>query len=341
MAKTALLPAASVALTKCGRPVAPKGQACVDLYKLYYYQKQFLITGTAPPYPPDTNEQVEIAADTIFTLQAISGLSFLGPASSELLLGLMYVQIQFPSGRFQQNLLADLIPDAGYGSGRLVFPEEIICPPGSHIFITLDASIARYSWTGAQPPFTVLLAFEGSLRYYVPGNALVRSVKDSAGALPRYFGATPNQNAIAPEWFGSGLDGVQCHEETPRGLEDDAFTYSNGITPAVFSEAAPVAQTITITIESTSDFLCRRILFTQSVGDVAPTFYGRIRTSLGGSSFCNDYIPLNNMRVFRDWNLKRGLTVYIDVFGTTNGGDGNTTLYVWLQGCKRRAEGQA
>ena len=71
-------------------------------------------------------------------------------------------------------------------------------------------------------------------------------------------------------------------------------------------------------------------------GNIAPTFFGRIRTSLGGSSYCDDYVPLNNMRIHRNWFLKRGIQVFIDVYGISNGGDATTTLYVYLKGEKRR-----
>jgi hypothetical protein len=57
---------------------------------------------------------------------------------------------------------------------------------------------------------------------------------------------------------------------------------------------------------------------------------------LGGSSICNDYVPLNNMRLIKDWTLKAGLQAYIDVYAITNGGSSTTTLYVYLEGCKRR-----
>lgn len=333
-----------MALSKCGRPIMPTGVTCVPWPKKYYYQKYFTNPDDVPPYPPDTNEAIEIAADTKFMLKSMSGMVYggaLAPASAAPLLswGAIYIQIQMPSGRMLQNVLTDAQPYTGFGSSRMVWNNPIPCAAGSKIFVTIDDSIAGFS--GALGNFTVMLLFEGALWYFLRSNgatppARVRTVQDSAAHKARYFFASPNQNILAPEWMVSDLAGDQPHPETPVGMVDDAFTYSNSNQPAVFSEAAPVATTITIQIGDDADFLTRRIMFQEVVGNLAPTFFGRFRSPLGGSDFTNDYIPLNNLRIPKDWMLPRGLQVYIDVFGITNGGDSNTTLYVYLEGCKRR-----
>lgn len=343
MADLSLIRQADLVLSKCGRPQVPKGVVCVPIPKKYFYQKYFVNPDTVPPYPPDTNEPIEIAADTTFMLKALSGMVYGGvlvPASAAPLLswGAVYLQIQYPSGRMLQNVLTDAQPYTGFGSNRMVFDKPIPCPAGSKLFVTVDDSISGF--TGALGNFTVMLLFEGALHYFLKPSASTPPVAanptDSAAALPRYYFRSPNQNILAPEWMVSGLDGVQCHRETPQGLEDDAFTYSNSQQPAVFDEASPVATTIRIQVGSDADFLCRRIMFQTLAGDIAPTFYGRIRTALGGSEFTNDYVPLNNHRIHRDWFLRRGIQVYIDVFGTPNGGGSDTTLYVYLEGAKRR-----
>lgn len=343
MAKqTSLLRQGDLILSKCGRPVLPDGATCVPWPKKYYYQKYFVNPATVPPYPPDTNEAIEISADTRFMLKSMQGMVYGGvtsPAASLTNWGNIYLQLQLPGGRMLQNLLTDATPYAGFGSARMVWNNPIPCPAGSKLFVTIDDSIAQFS--GDLGNFTILLLFEGALYYFLRPDGstppAARTMADKAACLPRYFFSSPNQNILAPEWMVSGLDGEQCHLETPRGKEDDAFTYSNSQQPSVFSEAEPVATTITIQIGDDADFLVRRFMFNLVVGDVAPTFFGRIRTSLGSESYCDDYVPLQNMRGHKDWFLRKGLQVYIDVFAISNGGDGNTTLYVYLEGAKRRA----
>ena len=337
MANTDLLKQADLVLTKCGRPIIPRGH--VPIPKKFYYTKFFQLPDSAPPYPPDTNEAVENSSGYTFLLRALSGIAFTNATSS--LIGLMYFQIQYPDGTYFQNQLSDLVTSCGFGSGRLPFAQPIEVPPGSKLFVTLDASISANTWSGDAPPgggFSVSLFFEGVCLFPLAGagnSPGVRSPQDSAASLDRFF-ASPNQNILTAEPMGAGLDGVQCHPETPAGFLDDPFIYSNSAVPAVFSEAQPVATTIKVQIESTSDFLCQRIMFGLVVGDVAPTFFGRLRTSLGGSAICNDYVPLNNMRLIKDWSLKAGLQAYVDVYAITNGGNSTTTLYVYLEGCKRR-----
>ena len=333
-------------LSKCGRPLMPQGVVCVPWPKKYLYQKFFTNPATVPPYPPDSNEAIEVAGDTEFRLKALSGMVYGGVTPTPGPLQnwpSIYLQIQLPSGRMMSNLLEDAAPYAGFGSGRLVWNTPIACPPRSKLFVTIDSSISGFS--GTMGNFTVMLLFEGALYYYLQADASTppKAVNpaDSAAAQPRFYYRSPNQNILAPEHVMAGLDGEQCHPETPPGLEDDAFTYSNTGTSAqtaVFSESAPVATTIVMQISEDADFLTRRVMFNLVVGDVAPTFFGRIRTSLGGpTSLCDDYVVLNNMRIPKSWPLRKGMQVYIDVYAISNGGTGNTTLYVYLEGCKRRA----
>ena len=323
----------------------PQGVTCVPWPKKFLYQKYFVNPASIPPYPPDTNEAIEIVADTNFMLKSLSGLIYGGvatafAASALTSWGALYIQIQLPSGRMLQNVLTDATPYTGYGSGRMVWDKPIPCPSGSKIFVTVDDSIAGFS--GSVGNFTLMLLFEGALYYFLKSDASTPpgapNVADSAALMPRYWFRSPNQNILAPEWMVSGLDGQQCHQETPAGMADDAFTYSNSQQPTLFSETDPVATTIQIQIGSDADFLCRRIMFQTVAEAVSPTFYGRIRTALGGSEYTNDYIPLQNMRVHRDWFLKRGVQVYIDVYGIPNPGGsiGKTALYVYLEGAKRR-----
>jgi hypothetical protein len=313
----------------------PRGKVCIEIPKSFMYQNVLVIPAAFPPYPPDTNEAKEISGETIWMLKALSGLPYQNPNFP----GILYMQLMYPSGRVMQNVLADISPDLGFGSGRTIFDEPIPCPVGSKFFITLDTSISGNSSDVGINLVTGIL-FEGAYRYFLKSNAAPRTTGNSSANMPRFYFDSPNQNLMAPEWMVSNRDGSQCHDECPAGFRDQAFTYSNTngaapLGPAVFSEAAPKATSIIIPIESSTDFLCRRIMFAIEAGNVAPTFFIRLRTSLGGSSITNDYIPMASRRFHKDWFLRRGIQAYIDVFGITNGGDGNTTVYAYLEGVKR------
>ena len=340
MATEQLLRQCDMVLSKCGRPMMPPGVRCIDIPKKFLYQNYLALPtnfGGANPYPADTNEAKEIAADTKFVLKAMSGLPWQNPSYPDLL----YMQIMYPSGRVMQNRLADISTDCGFGSGRAVFDDPILCDPGSKFFITLDTSISGDFHSGGSGtiPVQLVLLFEGALRYFLKSNNLSPAqrymAKDSAAALPRFFYDSPNQNIMAPEWFVSGRDGEQCYPECPVGFRDTSFTYSNSAVPATFNEASPAAAQIIIPVEASDDFICRRIMFAVQPSNIAPSFWVRIRTSLGGSSLTNDYMPMQTLRLPKDWQLRKGIQVYLDVFATSNGGTGTTTVYVFLEGVKR------
>lgn len=324
----------------------PQGVTCVPGPKKYYYQKYFTNPTDVPPYPPDTNEALEIAADTKFMLKSLSGMVYGGVTTGSALTswGAIYLQIQLPSGRMLQNLLTGAEPYTGFGSSKMIWNDPVPCPAGSKIFVTIDDSISGFS--GSLGNFTIMLCFSGALYYYLKEDASsppkMVAPADSAKTQSRYFFSSPNQNILAPEWMVSELDGEQCHPETPAGFADESFTYSqftdtNGNTPITFSEAHPQATTIRLQVSSDADFLTGRIMFQTIAGDIAPMFFGRVRTSLGSVlSLCDDYIPLNNIRLHTDWKLKAGMQVYIDVYAITAGGTSTTTLNVYLEGAKRR-----
>jgi hypothetical protein len=323
----------------------PKGVSCIDITANFFYQNYLALPtvfGGDNPYPPDTNEAKEVTGEVYFMLKSLSGLPYQNPTYPDLL----YLQIMFPSGRVMQNVLTDISPDLGFGSGRCIFDNPIPCPPGSKFFITLDSSISGDFHTGGEGTIPVVtgVMFEGALRYFLRPNASTppqhRNGKDSAADLPRFFYDTPNQNIMAPEWMVAGHDGVQCTPECPPTFRDRSFTYSNTNSgpngPGTkFSEVAPAATYIVIPMESSSDFLCRRLLFSVQPGNISPVFWIRLRTSLAGSSITNDYMPLQSIRLHKDWLIKRSTQAYIDVFGVSNGGTGTTTVYAYLEGVKR------
>jgi hypothetical protein len=320
----------------------PAGVTCIGIPKKYLYQNYLALPadfGGAFPYPPDTNEAKEVVSDTVFMLKALSGIPWQNPS----LPGLLYMQIRYPNGHVMENILADMSPDLGFGSGRTIFDRPIPCPGGSKFFITLDSSISGLAGTGAGTiPVVTNILFEGALRYFLKANGSTQPQKrnpaDSAAALPRFYYDSPNQNIMAPEWMISDRDGIQRNRETPVGFGDSSFTYSNTNRPATentFSEAVPVEKTLVIPVESASAFLCRRIMFQVISTDVPPTFWVRLRSSLSGTLLTDDYVPLQSFRVHKDWFLRPGIQVYVDVFGVSNGGTGTSQVFVYLEGAKR------
>jgi hypothetical protein len=332
-----LLTQAGLILSKCGRPQPPSGMTCVDLYRGYYYPKYFPIP-TNNPFPADTNEAKEISGDTTFVLRAISALgpqgsypAFASPFS-------LYFQIRYPNGRLMQQTLIDMSTEAGIGSFRKVVG-EIPCPPGSKFYVTLDAQQAGAGPPAPLPPpdQTVALLFEGAMRYYLKpdGSTLpwLPTPDQQAASLPRIFNS-PNQNLLAPEWMLGDLDGTQSCPETPPGFEDEVYTYSGAGT---FSSVTPVPAPIIIPIQRFSDFIVRNVYYTISAtGNGIPCLFQlKLRTSLG-YSYTDDFIPPVPLTVFNDWKVQGGSAVYVDQSILANGGNGETTLTVFLDGVRRR-----
>ena len=74
----------------------------------YFYQKYLVNGDTVPPYPPSSNEAIEIQADTKFMLSSLKGMVYGGvtsPAAALQSWGAIYLQLQMPSGRMINNLL--------------------------------------------------------------------------------------------------------------------------------------------------------------------------------------------------------------------------------------------
>jgi hypothetical protein len=308
-----MLRQADQVLSKCGRPIAPAGASAVCLERRIPIQVVF----TAPPASASQTITKEISGETTFLLRAISTTSTAATA--------LLVQIQLPDGRFLLSNLADVLTFAGYGSWRWLLSEELECPPGTKITVTLvDENVLV-----AQP---IMLLFEGADRFFV------RSARPGpqrlASDLARYR-RSPNQNIMAPCWMaGEG-------PETPSGYEDEQFTYIS----ALFSQsvtAADLTGTISVPIDWGSDFLCRRLGFVQTVdGTVtAPgVFLGRLRDS-SGYALMDDYVDLVGILngaplPGKDWRVARGGQIFIDLQLAGATGTGNAYFQVFLFGVRR------
>src|SRR4051812_39501321 len=106
-----VLKQADFCLSKCGRSVPPSGFASVDIPHGILYQID-------TPARANQQQPLTITGDTTFFLQAFSGMT--AP-------NLVYVQFQFPNGRFQQQYLRQWNQCVGTGSNRYVLDQEIPC----------------------------------------------------------------------------------------------------------------------------------------------------------------------------------------------------------------------
>ena len=130
-----------------GGSVAPSGASAVCLRRKIPIQIVF----TAAPGSTSQTITKEISGETTFLLRSISATSSAATA--------LLIQIQLPDGRFLLSNLADVLTFAGYGSWRWLLSEELECPPGTKITVTL----VDQNTVVAQP---IMLLFEGADRSY-------------------------------------------------------------------------------------------------------------------------------------------------------------------------------
>ena len=310
---------ADMVLSKCGRPVAPAGMSAVCFYRGIPVQAVFPI---APAALSQTITK-EISGDTTFLLRAISMTSAALTA--------LRIQIQLPNGRFLISNLADVLTLAGYGSWRFHLSEALECPPGTKITVTLLDTNAL----AAQP---IMLLFEGVDRYLLKGGRGCRP--QLASDLPRYRLSAP-QNILAPcSMAGLG-------PETPDGFTDEEFIYCSDHDPegpgfSIDVNATSLSGTLSVPIDHGSDFLCRRITFRQTAdtGVILPGLWlGRMRDS-SGYALMDDYLDLIGMlngapMPGKDWFVKRGGEIFIDVRLVGATGRGNVYLTAFFEGVRR------
>ena len=308
-----LLKQADIVLSKCGRPIAPQRTSAVCFYRGIPIQAIF---PTAPTAASQTITR-EISGDTTFLLRAISCTS---GATTALL-----VQIQLPNGRFLISNLAQALTFAGYGSWRYHFSEELECPPGTKITV----SLVDENPLVAQP---IMLLFEGADRYLLKGGHGGRQALVSD--LPRYR-ISGAQNILAPCWMaGEG-------PVTPQGFRDEEFTYVSDVF-TMDVNATDLTGTVSIPIDHDSDFLCRRIEFQQTTDIIVNTpglWLGRKRDS-SGYALMDDYLDLIGMlngapMPGKPWRIEKGGQVFIDVQLVGAAGTGNVYLTVFMEGVRR------
>lgn len=322
-----LLTQADFVLNRCGRPVAPSGLSVVYIPKGFLLQNYF---GVSPTTPSNVLTK-EITGDTSWCLRALSFTSSTTTALS--------LQILLLNGKFLINNLQDVLQIAGYGSYRYLFAKELECPPGSRIQLTLSDTD-----TSTVQPIAIL--FEGAYKYFLRGGQQICTVQDAAAGIPRYL-RNFNENIMAPCWQ-QGIGPA-----VPQGFRDVEWVYSasglltttggtvlQGAT-AIDVAAGPFTATQTIPIDSGSDFRCRRLLFAITADDTVTagtTILGKVRTG-SGYALCDDYFDLatyiGSAPMPKDWEVKAGDAVYVDMQLVDYAGTGKVYLQSFLEGTKR------
>lgn len=312
-----LLRQADFILSKCGRPLAPKGVNVVYIPKLFVIQAQV-------PTAESTILTKEISGDTAWVLRSISVQSGLTA----------YLQIQLPNGKYLTNAPQAIPPFAGFGSSRYLFTQELEIPPGAKIQVTIN--------TALNPGLTTTrVVLGGAYKYYVKSVNEQRPAVELSSMMPRYWG-DPNQNIMAPCWMqGFG-------PETLPNCKDEAFIYESTIATAsvVGGVATGASQQVFVQIDNDCDFVCRRLLFditTAAIEDtntVAGTWLAKLRTG-SGYALCDDFIDAQRLLAGamlgpRPWNIAQGDEVIIDILLVDYSGTGTITFQCNMDGARRR-----
>lgn len=318
-----LLKQADLALTKCGARPPMAGNLWVPWPVRSFLAPMTLTAGQVAAFP------VEITGETPWELRAISSdqgmASYIGAR----------IQIQLPSGRylFGGNGI-DVQQFAWIGSHGFLVDPPIECQPGEKIQVTLTDYGAA-----AREPFSMSVLLEGCYKYFLRGGRPAGNPV-SALSIPRYQGIL-NENILAPCWV-AGLG--------PGRDDDEYFIYSS---PSVINAttglpqgttiplAGPVAVTLKIPIDQTSEFYCRRLLFDLEADSTvtAGIVLGRVRTG-DGYSLCDNFIDLarylNGQELPKSWQIRAGDAVFVDLSLADATGTGNMYMQVHLEGYKRR-----
>jgi hypothetical protein len=291
-----MLKQASTILSKCGkRVIPPAGLEFVDVEKKLLYQ---VSTGA--------NAQItgyrDIPGDAPFICKAISAIQDVTT----------WYRVQWPDGRFLQNNMANLAPDAWAGSFRRSLTREVICPPESRITIQTNTLIPA---AGAS---NVALLFEGAVRYArdkATGQMLALTSQQA-----RYF-ANPNLNILAPE-----MDLDLSFPEIPKGYSQQEFRQCS---PALVLNTPGGEGTVSIPSSEAFDYLIRRILFEVSFSDgVTGQVLVQVRDG-NGFSLLTDFAPynlVNNMLLAHLWCVGRGTAMFFDFLFIPTGGSGTVTV---------------
>ncbi len=309
-----------IVLSRCGRPLPPfPGVRVVPIAKSF----KLWATFATPPATNIATVPTTITGDTTWMLRAISSYVTVPVGIS--------LQFQFPDGKFLFHDVSDIRAIAGYGSWKFPLTKERACPPGTKIIATFQDTTPA---TGQAVP----LLLEGSYYYHVPDMGGHKPLS-LASALPRYV-PNANQNILAPcHMFGEGPG-------TPQGFKDDpgGWVYSSGNAPGqAIDVGATTAKNalLQIQLENSSDMVVRNLFFnvTQDAGVMGADVLVKVRDS-SGYAFTDDYVQygkLNGVPWVKDWIVKAGGTIFIDLSLVDYSGTGNVYVQAFASGTKRRA----
>jgi hypothetical protein len=308
-----LLRQADWVLSKCGRPLAPRGANVVYIPKSFIVQSQVATLSA-------TILTKEISGDTTWVLRSIQTQS---DATA-------YFQIQLPNGKYLTNSPQAIPPFTGFGSGRYLLTKELECPPGSKIQITVNTQLSA-----GQVTSRFLLG--GAYKYYVKSPNEQRPSVELTSVMPRFWG-DPNQNILAPCWMqGYG-------PETLPNCRDEKFTYTSTplITAVITAGVAANASTQAyVQIDNDTDFLCRRLLVdVTTTGSAAGTWLAKLRAG-SGYALNDDFIDVQRLLAGamlgpRPWSIAQGEQIVIDLLLVDYSGTGNVTFECYLDGARRR-----
>jgi hypothetical protein len=310
-----LLRQADWVLSKCGRPMAPRGANVV------YIPKGFIVQAQVASLQ-NTLLTKEISGDTTWVLRSISTQST----------ATAYFQIQLPNGKYLTNSPQEIPPFTGFGSGRYLLTRELECPPGSKVQVTVNTQLN---------PGLVTSRFllGGAYKYYAKSPNEQRPMVELASVMPRYWG-DPNQNIMAPCWMqGMGPASIP-------GCRDEAFVYGDGV--ANFATATITAgvatgasQQVYIQTDNDTDFDARRMLIdVTTTGSAAGTWLAKLRAG-SGYALNEDFIDVQRLLAGamlgpRPWRIPQGDQVVVDLSLVDYSGTGTVTFACYLDGSRRR-----
>jgi hypothetical protein len=303
-----LLRQANAIFSKCGRPLQPGGQTVVPLYF------GILVQGSVSNNSTNVITK-EVPGSMPFMLRSIQA----SQSSS------VYINIQLPNGRYLIQAEQLEIEFAGLGSYRYVLMEELECPPGSKIEITLDSSILSPGITE-----NVSFLFEGYYRAVVDSRAPQKNQAVLASQLDRY---REEANILAPAWMAGHYPLTPCEEQP--------FTYGDNFTNlATFAAATgPYSSTLYLSTDLAYDFACRRVLlYITTTGSAAGTVLARARAG-SGYALCDDLFDMaqyiGSSFWATDWDIRAGDKVVVDLQLVDFSGVGNVAVQVFLEGVRR------
>jgi hypothetical protein len=307
-----ILQEASLATTKCGKPIMPPGVKVVDIPDGLVY-----VSTLASGAISTITGYIPITGETYFMVRSIQGI----PDS----VANCQIQIQWPDGTFFFNGLSNLSLGCAIGSFRRVLSKEMPCPPGTQITITLTNS-AQGAPVNTQ---SIALVFEGVWRYMLQGADVV-PVPAGLAESKRYF-QSPNGNILAPEWM------LDTHfAEIPSGIRRGPYTLVslNG------SIATPGGiQTLTVPVSSAYEIQVRRLTFNQSFsGGATGDLLVRPRDGSGYALY-SDYAPVlqvGDAPYAKDWCVRAGVNLFFDFLLRNTTGAGTLTYNVNVVGTRQR-----